>query len=162
MTDDSTSPGGLDQAENTEDTPNIFDQAEGVDWFLANLVGYADANGLRQGLTLTVGGTIVTGMLIGGRVYFDELKKQMAASGRGEAPESAANILAEEYGRYADIYPLPDGSTGAWEAKPVYIHLKDACFIDMRGNKLPSNGMLWRGKLAHVSGFTVGLSGQPD
>jgi hypothetical protein len=157
MTDDSTSPGGLDETENTETKPNLFEQAEGVDWFLAHLIGHADAYGLSQGVTLTVGGTVITGMLIGGRAYFEGVQKLMLASAPSDDENSLNKVLADTYGGFVDIYPSADGSTKPWDAKPNYIHLRDARYLDAEGHQAPQNGMFWRGKLADVSGFTIGM-----
>jgi hypothetical protein len=66
-----------DLPEPTDDTdpstPSLFEQPDGVDWFLANQVHLANRFGVEQGITLNVGGVLISGTLINGRNYFKEM-----------------------------------------------------------------------------------------
>ncbi|EHF5019428.1 hypothetical protein AA629_004500, partial [Enterobacter hormaechei] len=61
------------------------------DWFLQMLVGMAN-DGMGIGLSLNVGGLIISGTLCGGKEYFYEFGKQL---GDGMYPENADS--AEEF-----------------------------------------------------------------
>jgi len=50
------------------------------DWFLQFMVNLANQNRFQQDITLTVGGFLISGTMIGVRTYFDELGDYFASS----------------------------------------------------------------------------------
>jgi hypothetical protein len=128
-----------------------------MDWFLAELVRRANDGGVRVGVTLCVGGAIVSGALIGGRDYFEGIAEQAAAASRDPAMAERARSF---FRSPAAMYRAGWGEGGELnpEGDPIaYIHLADARFFTVTGQQLPgSHGVLWRGRLAAVDGFVLG------
>jgi len=147
---------GEDRATESAEEPSIFVQPEGRDWFLAWLIGLADTYNIEQVITLTVGGTLITGRLIGGWRYFKELGQLILNASSFQAE------LAESYSQWTEVYPEPDPSKWAQKDQPIanpnprYIHLRNVKFITADGVAISSAGTLWRGKLAAVDGFSLG------
>lgn len=120
------------------------------DDLLATLV-FKSNNGtldLNLGVTLTVGGALISGKLVSGKTYCDGVAGMVNNSGFLDRRLSQFFI---DFGkdRYAD-------SEGDYDEDgeiqlPSYIHLKDARMIV--GNL---NLGWWRGKLTSVDGFTMG------
>jgi hypothetical protein len=138
-----------------EDAPRGEDGR--ADWFLAELVRRANEGGLSIGITLNVGGTLISGTLVGGRRFFEGFAEDVAAA--------AAD--AETAGRARAFFRSPaamysDGS-GAREvpANPeplAYLHLENARFFTATGTPIPGDqGVFWRGKLGAVDGFALGV-----
>jgi len=138
---------GSDEA---TDVDSVFIKDEGIDWLLASLISHSDNFGTSWKITLTVGGRFITGELISGRTYFEEMSEIVKNAGFG--------IIADSLSRFSGIYPEPH--TGGGEpppfSKPTYIHLRRARMVGMNGNYIPASGALWRGKLGSVEGFSFG------
>jgi len=121
------------------------------DFLLQHLVSIANSTGLSMGVTLTVGGEVISGQLVGGKEYFELLKEAFLTStsnvkGVGEA-------FGEMLDQYSQIYSAPpeDG------AQPSFIHLKQARVFSPGQTPMPSNGgLLWRGRISNVAGFSIG------
>ena len=147
------------RAEDSALQPSIFNQPDGTDWFLAWLISLANSYGLEQGITLSVGGASVTGLLISGRDYFTEIGAVIAQGNFHGAAETLRPVLAQAYSQWSGVYPKID--TGQPEAieQSTYIHLRRARIITPDGNEMPPAGGLWRGKLSAVEGFMLGELG---
>jgi len=126
------------------------------DWFLQSTIENIVSHGVEIGVTLTVNGVIVSGMLIGGKKYFEELSKTLKAASR--EPDDISNTLGDAWKQYTAIYEKPEGAPEDWKPNPVgYIHLMNARFFAPGQAPIPANqGVLWRGKLSSVDGFTIG------
>lgn len=127
-----------------------------MDWFLAELVRRANEGGFSVDVTLCVGGTLVSGSIIGGRAYFEGLAESAALGpGDAEMARRARAFLrgpAEMYGEAPGDAPVD-----AADAPVVYIHLADVRFFTAAGRRLPgAAGLLWRGRLGAVDGFVLG------
>lgn len=122
-----------------------------VDWYLQSIVNLADYAGLEMDITLTVSGSEISGKLIGGKKYFTTFAEQMAAGW----PEEGRQYIRDAFGHHAGNY-----ETGDENSPPAqFIHLEGARFISPNGNIPSDKGMLWRGKLSAVSGFSLGSIG---
>lgn len=119
------------------------------DWFLVELVRRANRGDFSIGLTLCVGGVVVSGTLVSGREYFEGFAEAVAAAARDPA---VAERAREFFRRPAALYAAePEGPDAAGEdGPPAYIHLKDARFSP------EGPGVHWRGRLAAVDGFALG------
>ncbi|MHA6913768.1 gas vesicle accessory protein GvpU [Ralstonia pseudosolanacearum] len=119
-----------------------------IDWQLQNLVDLANRQGLRVGLTLTVKGATITGMLIGGKEYFEMFGDSIGSSwpGTDEVKEAMRSAFAQP----ANLYETEEQSS------PSYIHLKDAKIVYSSAMVPTNRGLLWRGRLDEVSGFAIG------
>lgn len=126
------------------------------DWFLQSTIENIVSHGVYIGVTLTVKGIIVSGMLISGKKYFEELSKDMKAASRQE--DDMSDTLAKSWQQYTAIYEKPEGASDDWQPLPVgYIHLLNARFYAPGQSPIPTNqGILWRGKLSSVDGFSIG------
>jgi hypothetical protein len=130
-------------------------EGRSIDWYLQRLVSLVNNNsGLQYGLTLHLEGVIVSGLLISGKKYFETFAQEFADNfpGTDESKESIRQSLASN----ASIY---DKSETEGEAPPPqFIHLLNARSFAPGNNPLPTNrGVLWRGKINAVSGFSLGM-----
>lgn len=139
----------------TNDAPAL-----NIDWFLRDIVRMINTSTLELGITLQMGGFIVSGTLISGRTYFEKLGDAMAQA-FPNAPDTA-DALKSYFSRPAAAYLIRgEGEDEDAEqdrpTKTSFIHLKDARFFHNGGKPIPTdNGVLWRGKLADVSGYVMG------
>lgn len=125
-----------------------------VDWFLQSLVDAA--NGCDRtviGITLQVGGFLVSGMLASGRMYFEELGADYAST----VSEETAEMVRETFAKCGEIYKSTDDENPDLP-QPTYVHLKEARLFNAAGKPIPENhGVWWRGRLSEVSGFCLGI-----
>jgi hypothetical protein len=138
------------------DEPSLFDQPDGVDWFLANQVHLADAYGIEQGITLNVGGVLVSGMLIGGRKYFQELSDQIRRVTAGTASEGYGELMGDTHSAFVEVYPERQPDQPYPYRRINYIHLRGALTFGSNGIMSPREGVYWRGKLSSVDGYSFG------
>ena len=125
-----------------------------VDWHLQLLVEDANDFGVEVPITLFVAGGVITGVLTSGKVYFDRFADRFAA---GWPEEGRAEIRAS-MATPGDVYPrLEPGEKSPRKRPAQFIHLRDAQLVTPQGN-LPTigEGLLWRGRLTHVSGYSLG------
>ena len=129
---------------------------DSLDWFLQNHIEICLKTGLEMGITLTVSGAIVSGILISGKTYFDELGDSIQRGVSGSV--EVAQALGKSWKQFTKIYEKPEGVDDDWEPPlPGYIHLRDARVFAPGGRAIPSNGgVLWRGKLSSIDGFSMG------
>src|SRR5690349_18625149 len=129
------------------DTEGTHSQARGpVDWFLVELVRRANTGGLSLGLTLCVGGVLVSGALIGGREYFEGFAEDVVSA---VADPAVAGKAREFFRSPAAMYRQEDGATEGIDpelAEPLaYIHMKNARFFTPNGEPVrASHGDYWR------------------
>ena len=115
-------------------------------------------DGWSMGLTLFVPGAVISGVLIGIKEYYaryglqwrqvlgdNDAGNALEAKWRKFGEDAFATIAAEE--EKTDVAPV----------LPSYIHLRDARII-LGSAVVPVNeGLLWRGRIGAVAGFSVGL-----
>jgi hypothetical protein len=129
-----------------------------VDCFLQSLVSIVNDESASIPITLSVGGLLICGDMIGGKTYFDEFAHQFKDGFRNISSETAS-IIEETFKRLGDVYdPIQKESQGgAIISKPRIIHLKDAQIYQSGPSTAPSEkGVLWRGRLEAVDGFSLG------
>jgi hypothetical protein len=136
----------------------LYSDGQSVDWYLQQLVAIVNKSDIEFGITLVVGGSVMSGRLIGGKRYFEEFARDFSAAWPTETKDEIRRALASK----GELY---DNSkdTDTLSTPPQFIHLADArCFYP--GSQLPNNrGVLWRGKINAVSGFSLGsLSADPE
>jgi hypothetical protein len=122
------------------------------DTFLQGLVDTVNIRGFEIGITLHVGGFLVSGKMVGVDKYFEGFASAFTA---GWTDEEAASSMREQ------LTALGKGSVGDEAAAdrllPQCIHLSDAHFFNTNGNPIPGNrSVLWRGRLSEVAGFSLG------
>lgn len=150
MTEETTPTEPSTEAISEERT--IFDQHDRCDWFLAQLIHFADM-GVEMSLTVIIEGQMISGTLIGGRTYFEEVAQTAARSG---GSDSIAKSMSEMFATYKAVYRSKEEIGAATELPdpPAYIHLRNAIPI-LGGSGVNGKGTLWRAKLASISGFTM-------
>jgi hypothetical protein len=129
-----------------------------VDWFLQKLVAVMNESPESYvGITLNVGGILVSGELISGKRYFEAFAKEYADGSRAVGLDSAvADQLETSLADLGRIYDEPDewGETAAW---PHFIHLRNAQFFWPGQLPVPMNRPVWwRGRIEAVDGFVLG------
>ena len=128
------------------------DKAPAKDWFLQFLVNLANKNQMELDMTLTVGGILVSGTLVGVRQYFDDLSEYFASPfDTGKDSEMIKDTFKKIGDQCTCISPSEQTEN------PSYIHLKNTNFSDGQA-KIPygNTGTWWRGRISEVQGFTPG------
>lgn len=129
-----------------------------VDWLLQSLISIVNNESASIPITLSVGGLLISGDMIGGKTYFDEFARQFKDGFTAISSETAATI-EEAFKRLGDVYdPLQkEASSDASRAHPHLVHLKEAQIYHSGGQLSPTEkGVLWRGRLDAVDGFSLG------
>ena len=127
-------------------------QLEKNDILLNLLVKIAETNASIS-VTLNVNGTIITGDLISQKRYYEEVVSNIRESFENTFKEESAGIL-DSLSMFGDF---PNGSSCEEDgtAEYAFVHLSGAQFFS-GGNRTPSNGAPWRGKLTAIDGFILG------
>lgn len=129
--------------------------ANDCDTFLQKLVDVVNRldQKLEIGLTLTVDGMQLSGTLISGGAFFAQLKERVIKGNPTHGPSLA--LLFDERAREYEIERYCES-----DEPPIYIHISQGRWIDMAGNRLPSDSdLLWRGRISAISGFNLGTYG---
>lgn len=134
-----------------KDTPTT-DNAPQKDWFLQFLVNLANKNQFQLGITLNIGGFLITGTLVGVKQYFAEFGTDFAASfDAGKSPQDIQTFFKKIGDECACV------ANREKTESPSYIHLKDAMFFNTQGTPINGNGgVWWRGRISEVQGFVPG------
>jgi hypothetical protein len=133
------------------------------DRLLMGLVDQVNTLDMDVGVTLHVCGVVVSGTLISGSKFFGQISKTLKEAAARENAKTAEG-LAEAFATVAESYrqwaqrerdqTYNDGQE-ALRSPTQYIHLQNAAVHAAGGP--PPPGMLWRGRLAHVSGWSFGV-----
>jgi len=125
--------------------------SEGIDPFLKDeiliwLVENCNQINSRLGITLLIGGSIVTGTLISGKSYINGVVSELY-----EVGETTIASYYREFGEevYGDSSPEDEQIT------PEMIHLKD---VQILGGAAVRNVGWWRGKISSVDGYSIGAA----
>ena len=111
---------------------------------------------IEIGITLHVGGSLVSGTLINGKKYFDGIAELMTGANTNLPKVAASWKSIAEFGQIYDA-PAEDGRL----KNTQYIHLKNARTFGNAGTIIPARlGVLWRGRLSNVAGFSFGILNQ--
>jgi hypothetical protein len=120
------------------------------DALLQELVEIATA-GFGFGITLTVGGMLVTGNVCPGSKYMQFIFEGSLAN----EDEQVKGAIKKRLQPYADIYAPGAGNSAQ---APTYIHLENARFVTPGvSGSAPSTPVIWRGRISDVSGFFFGV-----
>lgn len=132
------------------------------DILLSNLVGLVDdAHVLKNAeiaipLTVHVSGLIVSGDLVSYKSYFEGLAGQLRED--GSADRTMREALAEGYSLLLNDLEVAERDRAGQQdgtSVPAYIHLRDAT-THSPGNPGYFPKTLWRGRLSHVSAWSMG------
>lgn len=116
---------------------------------------------IEIGITLYVGGLIITGNMVSSTAYFQGLAQGMAVA---DAPETIRNAFQGLFEELSDLpQPSDEELTSEKNKPPKYVHLKNAKSFLANGSMLPArNGVWWRGRLSEVDGFAFGTYSLQD
>ncbi|MFD4837475.1 gas vesicle accessory protein GvpU [Achromobacter sp. NPDC058515] len=118
--------------------------------FLVNLVN----NGSQIesiGVTLQMGGMLVSGSIISGAEYFDSFAVNFTSSLDSLDADTRKTVRAS-LAELGDVFRLPQPA----DPLPNYIHLADALFFTADGTPIAGQPTLWRGRTSAVDGFILG------
>jgi hypothetical protein len=121
------------------------------DAFLGSLVMLANS-GMEIGITLNVRGTAISGVLISGETYFNELAGQFSSSPQAGLKDTFMKILKNNADRFQTS--IEEDKKNHTIRPPHYIHLKNCCFMNA-GSDSSSKKLLWRGLISSIDGFSV-------
>lgn len=121
------------------------------DPFLLSLVSIVHSQPLTFGVTLTTTGGVVSGTLISTKEYFDRFSQAFANAWPGGPNED----IRSSFSKWGD--QRGNEFSSAEDGHDPFIHLMNARFVDGAG-AVPTGdqGILWRGKLEDVVGFSLG------
>lgn len=121
---------------------------------LGTLVRLANTGTVSMDVTLWVGGSVVSGLLVGVAEYLDGLAGSLEPAGEGAAllskfyrdqAEGFRELVGEEFQPAFDApYTL------------VHIHLKNARVFSAGGEATPRTCTWWRGRIDRVDAFSIG------
>jgi hypothetical protein len=125
------------------------------DWALVDLVMLC-ALGNEMGITLTVGGTVISGQLISAEKYFSEMAELISDAETGGSGSSTVNALEYAWTAFAKLHGRPDDVENWSPPIDGFIHLRGAQIRSSHGGFPDRPGMLWRGRMTDVSGWALG------
>lgn len=124
------------------------------DHMLQWLVQLANDGGYQIPITLNVSSGLLTGTLISGQAFWEDWKSKMMPG----VPAEHVPVIAESFDGVISDYDL-DREVSESEQAPIYIHLKDAKFV--QGSEYsPISGTYWRGRISSVDGYFFGSLGR--
>lgn len=135
-------------AEPAEPEAQVYKQ----DDLLETFVNTANRYGPLVGLTLFIKGTVISGRLIGGRQFLDKFAEQWGPGHESEDKDMLREALKQ---RANELYPEQKPESKEYRP-PTYIHLEDARVFVPGVSGMPGNGLLWRGRLTEVDGWSLG------
>lgn len=124
------------------------------DEFLMTLVEFVNRASLEIGITLFVQGTIIRGMLIGEKPYFEAVNNQLKTS-LTSAEAEAIDLVTQKF--YSSSTNSSDNLTEQEQSiNRKFIHIRTAKIYT--GNALLPTAieLYWRGRLSRVDGFLLG------
>lgn len=115
------------------------------DWFLQSLVKMVHSKEMSFGITLNVGGFLVSGTLINEKEYFKDFGSDFSIG--IVDPDSTIKDA------FAKCWKIDSSNK---KQQHSYIHIKEAKFFNTNGTAIPENtGALWRGCISKVDGFSL-------
>jgi hypothetical protein len=142
-------------ADAPEQQPDRHDKDHILLLFVDMVNSSPDDMEMSLGVTLFVSGSVVSGHLVSGRVYFDGIASSLAEAW----PWDGSSELKEAVRSWGEVYddmPRWGGKEDPSLEEPTCIHLKDARIMDSAGHTCPDFPW-WRGKIEAVDGFALGI-----
>ena len=142
----------------------MFD-IEHRDWALQWFVGICNISGVEIPITLNLGGCYVSGYIVKPDVFFDGVNADLqGGTFHGPAGNEVKKMLEQTLSDMRKLF-APLAAEGEDERsrkfQPRYIHLRAARFFAANDLSRPFPGLprgaWWRGKIAAVDGFQIGM-----
>jgi hypothetical protein len=155
----------IEQIEKPDNAPTVSlveDVNTRPDDVLRLLVGIVNASkdegfDWGMGVTLHVSGTIVSGELVSYGTFWEEFRAFVKGDGSDAVREMFADTFTDGI-LGAGAAPAVDDDEAAAPSAPTYIHLRRAAIWGPGGESALAK-TLWRGRLSHVSAWSVGTFG---
>lgn len=144
---------------NTPENKPVHYPADQQDALLAGLVSQANTIGFHQSITLFVKGVVITGVLIGGRRFYELFGEAMdivASQALKKVPDGTVANLYKEAGEKKYPFDKTGNEKSDDVSDPTFIHLEGARFLMGNGIFVPATGHFWRGRLNQIDGFMLG------
>lgn len=121
-----------------------------VDPLLQSIINTSNRTGNNHAFTFTVGGNLVSGILISANEYYDQLAIEF--SSQFETENGSAESVKFK------ILKLKQNPTDIDENAPAvqFVHLREAEVFTSNGLPIAPGGVLWRGKISSIDGWNVG------
>ncbi|MFU1798184.1 gas vesicle accessory protein GvpU [Paenibacillus azoreducens] len=132
--------------ERKDDATKDVNSKKSKDFLLCSLVSTVNKSPLSLSITLTVGGSVISGKLVSGKEYMESVAARYKS-----LDDEIGTILSDTFLYVGDkLYSNP---TNEGNVLPDMIHLNDAVLF--QGNARFNLGN-WRGKISAVDGFAMG------
>ncbi|PSN11762.1 hypothetical protein C7271_24235 [filamentous cyanobacterium CCP5] len=123
-----------------------------VDKALCALVAIPERTNIELGITLSVGGLIISGYLVSEEAYFLQM---MDIIGRTKAEADVRDTLKDFLDQLRKGLKAKDDDEKI--RMPQFVHLRSAKMYPSQGHGMPTQGQaLWRGRISSVDGFSLG------
>ncbi len=106
------------------------------------------------GVSLLVGGSWLTGSMIGGRMWFDQLAQLVDEKTGGEGGQLFHMIGETAYPSESERLAV---GKAPLDADPGFVHLRDARLLSGAAVRVPEPGGLVRIKLSSIDGWLIGI-----
>lgn len=128
-----------------------------ADGLLQLLISYSEL-GIETPVTLLAGGMAVSGLIISAASYMERTGIQLAGAVKSHDAALAATIAQSFAQLTQDVEAQSRAADEAGALSARFIHLAQAKYYVPGQDALPSNadGILWRGRLSAISGFSLG------
>lgn len=128
-----------------------------ADGLLQLFISYSEL-GIETPITLLAGGMAVSGVIISAATYMERTGAQLSSALKSHDARLAETI-SESFAQLkldVEAQSRAADETGSMSAR--FIHLQNAKYYVPGQDALPSNvdGILWRGRLSEISGFSLG------
>ena len=147
---------GPQEAAPPTERARVGDINKELDPILVMVVGLIE--GLKSaelGLTLHVSGVVIPGILVSATSFADHLRDWLTQIAGRDVGESFDRVVAA----FSSLAEAGSPEVAELEDEPSggdFIHLRDAR-VFTSGSDRPLPGMLWRGRLSHVSAWSFGV-----
>lgn len=139
------------------------------DWLLQNLIGVVNRNKVSYDITIHIKGTILTGTVVGGAEYFEELGKKFAeglkASAEiagieydpeGDGSEMFKDVIEELYPSSGERSQDSQENESSEPTSPTFIHLKSVRVLMPTDTPFMGQSTYWRFRLSEIDGWVLG------
>lgn len=128
-------------------------------WFLLSLLAVASNAGLNPPITLNVNGLLISGDLVDGKLYFDNLTSVTTDAFKGVVPQATIDQFDALFAAFRARVGGPGQGSGQSDGpEPTHIYLRNAKVSNQSGAAAPSaSGAWWRIRLDAIQGFSLDL-----
>lgn len=140
------------EREETSETSTAVEFKPDVDRLLVYFITMAEL-GAETDVTLFIGGSRITGTVIGGKRYFDLLIEAVNSASTNISADVPRNMAQGLKGFRQRYETEPDFTTN----NPTYIHMTNVGWTE-GSTQVNAGSIIWRGKLSSVDAVIIGRS----